>query len=594
MDFLRGVLSKSSGLPGYTLLDKIDLPAECLHTLHNATRKEDGLACSILTFEATPSVQPLARNYMSKLRGMKHPCVLQYLDGAEVDGVVYIAVERIEPLSYTLAGRAAAEIITWGLYSIAQAAFFVNSSSCIHGNVRVSSIYTNSSGEWKLGGFEVLSSMKDAEPFICRHGGFLKDAYSYTPPELQSRGFEDLKNMPLTALDAYGFGCLIYTAFNGPFRSSSELQQYGKIPNSMLAQYKRLLAANATSRMSVSALIDHGKRAGGFFDTDVIHIAEQVPSLAMQSRDQVEAFLETHMEALSKLPRGFSKTRVLPELAKSFEYGGGGATSFKAVLALAKDFTPDDTEALLVPILLRSWQSNDRAVRLVLLEHLADYVDLLSQKQINDKVFNLLGSSFSDPAPILREAAIRSLMILCPKLSDRNLNGDLLKLLAKTANDAQPGIRTNTTICLGKVARYLNASSARKVLTAAFTRALKDPFVHARLASCQAISATADMYEKEDLALRLLPGIMPLLVDAEGVVRSQAKSTVELLVRRVETLTKDMPETTLQPQQAKQLPQAGSTAGGAIETAGVWAGWAVSKLSRNLDATNSNVPSGTS
>lgn len=36
----------------------------------------------------------------------------------------------------------------------------------VHGNVNVSSIFTNDAGEWKLGGFEVLSSMKEENPII--------------------------------------------------------------------------------------------------------------------------------------------------------------------------------------------------------------------------------------------------------------------------------------------------------------------------------------------------------------------------------------------------------------------------------------------
>lgn len=44
---------------------------------------------------------------------------------------------------------------------------FINEDAAsIHGNVRVSSIFTTESGEWKLGGFEVLSSMKDDDPVI--------------------------------------------------------------------------------------------------------------------------------------------------------------------------------------------------------------------------------------------------------------------------------------------------------------------------------------------------------------------------------------------------------------------------------------------
>jgi len=44
---------------------------------------------------------------------------------------------------------------------------FINEeASSVHGNVRVSSIFTSESGEWKLGGLESLSSMKDDEAVI--------------------------------------------------------------------------------------------------------------------------------------------------------------------------------------------------------------------------------------------------------------------------------------------------------------------------------------------------------------------------------------------------------------------------------------------
>ena len=39
-------------------------------------------------------------------------------------------------------------------------------ASSIHGNLRLSSIFTSESGEWRLGGFELLSCVKDEDVFI--------------------------------------------------------------------------------------------------------------------------------------------------------------------------------------------------------------------------------------------------------------------------------------------------------------------------------------------------------------------------------------------------------------------------------------------
>jgi hypothetical protein len=44
---------------------------------------------------------------------------------------------------------------------------FINEeASSVHGALRAASIYTSESGEWKVGGFEVLSSMKDDDAII--------------------------------------------------------------------------------------------------------------------------------------------------------------------------------------------------------------------------------------------------------------------------------------------------------------------------------------------------------------------------------------------------------------------------------------------
>jgi SCY1-like protein 1 len=44
---------------------------------------------------------------------------------------------------------------------------FVNDeASSVHGLLGVASIFTSESGEWKLGGFEILSNVKDDEAVI--------------------------------------------------------------------------------------------------------------------------------------------------------------------------------------------------------------------------------------------------------------------------------------------------------------------------------------------------------------------------------------------------------------------------------------------
>jgi SCY1-like protein 1 len=166
--------------------------------------------------------------------------------------------------------------------------------------------------------------------------------------------------------------------------------------------------------------------------------------------------------------------KVLPELIKSVEFGGGGPKVFSAIIKISSKLTSDEYEEQLVPVIVRLFSSQDRALRVCLLDNLPLMIDHLSQKLVSNNIFpqivrlsfpcsradliTLKVTGFSDIVPLVREQTVKAVLTLAPKLSDRILNGELLRHLAKTANDAQPGIRTNTTICLGKISKNLSST----------------------------------------------------------------------------------------------------------------------------------------
>lgn len=53
---------------------------------------------------------------------------------------------------------------------------------------------------------------------------------------------------------------------------------------------------------------------------------------------------------------------------------------------------------------------------------------------------------------------LQSMLLLAPKLNETNLNQELMRHFARLqSRDEQGPIRCNTTVCLGKIASYLNA-----------------------------------------------------------------------------------------------------------------------------------------
>ncbi|CAF3609820.1 hypothetical protein SNK03_003567 [Fusarium graminearum] len=591
MNFLKSAVASAiaQGPPfPYNFGDKVDID-ESIWTLYNGTKREDGSNCSIFSFDITTnrSQLPLAKNALKKLRTLRHPGVIKVLDAVETETYIYIATERVVPLRWDVRRKSLSpETIKWGLHSVARTLKFINDdASSIHGSIKVGSIYTSESGEWKLGGFDVLSSLKDDESIIYTYGSLVPDAARYTPPELARGGWDVIKKNPHTAVDAFNLGTLIFEVFNGEYIAADQAGQTKNVPPSMQSSYKRLCNANPKARISVGAFLDQGNRSGSFFDSSLIKLTEGIDNLDIKTPDEREEFLAGLDEISDDFPEEFFKLKVMPELMKSAEFGGGGPKAVTVVLKIAAKISKEDFDSKITPFIIRLFGNPDRAIRVCLLDNLPLMIDQLSQKIVNDKIFPQLITGFTDVTPVVREQTLKSVLVIITKLSDRTINGDLLKQLARTANDEQPGIRTNTTICLGKIAKHLGASSRSKVLIAAFTRSLRDPFVHARNASLMALGATAEYFTDDDAACRILPVISPALIDKEKIIRDSATRTMEVYLQKIKKAASSMPDTVLPPPQAADgaAPRMGTPQPNENNAAG-WAGWAISSFTNKISA----------
>lgn len=68
---------------------------------------------------------PLAKNALRKLRTIRHPDVLKFIDVVETDSTLYIVTERVQPLGAAISSwsnkpvAAREEWLVWGLLRIA-------------------------------------------------------------------------------------------------------------------------------------------------------------------------------------------------------------------------------------------------------------------------------------------------------------------------------------------------------------------------------------------------------------------------------------------------------------------------------------------
>lgn len=191
---------------------------------------------------------------------------------------------------------------------------------------------------------------------------------------------------------------------------------------------------------------------------------------------------------------------------------------------------------------------------------------------------------------MVREDTVKAVLTIIGKLSDRTINGELLKYLAKTSNDEQAGIRTNTTIVLGKISKNLGVSTRSKVLIAAFTRSLRDPFVHARSAALLALAVTNDAFNEDDCANRILPALCPCLVDKEKIVRDQANRTIDSYLARTRKFASSMPDTILPPPSTEIASATTPRMSTPVNSeAASWAGWAISSFTNKVSQATGDI-----
>lgn len=97
-------------------------------------------------------------------------------------------------------------------------------------------------------------------------------------------------------------------------------------------------------------------------------------------------------------PKEFVGTKVLPELLKSVEFGGGGPKVFAFVMKIGANLSDEEYESTITPVIIRLFSNQDRGIRVCLLSNLHLMIDHLSQKIVNDKIFpQMVGNLDSSP-----------------------------------------------------------------------------------------------------------------------------------------------------------------------------------------------------
>lgn len=143
------LLSKGGGipnLPGFGLGSKENsFEGQTIWTQYEGIKRDDNSSVSIFVFDTANTNQlnsnpfigskdrklvlGFAKNSLKKLRSLRHPDVLKFIDGTETDSAVYIITEKVTSLSSKLdqlkmTSQTEVEWKIWGLSRIVASFFF--------------------------------------------------------------------------------------------------------------------------------------------------------------------------------------------------------------------------------------------------------------------------------------------------------------------------------------------------------------------------------------------------------------------------------------------------------------------------------------
>ncbi|KAJ7548604.1 hypothetical protein O6H91_07G018900 [Diphasiastrum complanatum] len=539
LKFLKGVVGSGGGIKDlpYNLGEPYP-SAWGAWTHYRGTSKDDNSPVSIFSFTATNAQDgrlAAARNGAKRLRTVRHPNILAFLHGTEVESMeggvtkptVYIVTEPVMPLAekikeLNLEGIQREEYYAWGLHQVAKAVSFLNNDcKLVHGNVCLASVVVTPTLDWKLHALDVLSEFDggsvEATAPMFQYEWLV--GTQYKAMELAKNDWETIRKSPPWAIDSWGIGCLIYELFSGSkLTRTEELRNTVTIPKNLLPDYQRLLGSVPSKRLNSSKLIDNSE----FFQNKLVETIQFMEILNLKDSIEKEAFFRKLPNVAEQLPRQIATRKLLPLLASALEFGSASAPALNPLLKMGSWLSNDEFTSKVLPTVVKLFASSDRAIRVSLLQNIESFGNNLSNQIVDEQVFPHIASGFSDTSAFLRELTLKSMLTLAPKLSQRTITGSFLKHLSRLQVDEEPAIRTNTTILIGNIAGHLNEATRKRVLINAFTvRALRDGFSPARGAGLMALMATSEYYDVTEVASRILPSVVVLIVDADRLLGSE-------------------------------------------------------------------------
>lgn len=434
------------------------------------------------------------------------PGMLKLEDYIQNEQGIYMITEPVTKLDVE---ASSGEEGVLGLYQVLCALRLIHERGVAHnGGIRgdlLNCIYINGSGEWKLTGFE--------------------------------RAQEGQKGK----IDAKLVGEAVYNLFNYQkgFNQANAMRASGSS-----AIHGLPIADLLSGKKSVEEFVSEGDEYGKWFDTTAVKCYRRFQEFhILDMHQKLELF--KGMALCGGVDRRFLINRGLVEMDLAFSAVLGGpdlpnkGQSLAQIVYLMHRIVVqcDDSAATDVykGCFFKALPVADRTVRLLLLKLLPDLNSHLTDHEVQDKVYPQLASGFADTDLTMRIETLNAVGLVIGRITDRQLNNDLLRHLAKLQVDPNPVLRISVIETLVSISPQMHTTTRPGILITAFGKGLKDAHIKVRLTAVDAFINALDYFDAEACCVKVIGALAPAMVDKSSNVRSEAQKAMEMCMAKIES-----------------------------------------------------------
>lgn len=556
---------------------------------------------TIFKFSKTQSNRSsCAQRHWQKIRTLKHPCILTYLDGADVEDALMLVTEQCTPLSVWLAStkqqqsvdkKSVLQELIWGFRCVLNGLSFLHDTcSLSHGYLGVHSIFVSKSGDWRLGSFDLACNINsnDDVAFIKANATILDKAF--LAPERQQLCRSNPGDSVEATVKSAPYACDIYSI------AQCIISVFGSldidIPMEISKHMTKMQSVEAKRRPTAVQLLRLS-----VFSSEQISLLVSLGELSIKPVMEAVTILKDVSARISDLTQSVCIHKILPSVAQAlqmaandFQNRDARETSRSSVqmslslLAIMGGQDKLDTSNFMLRcghVYVTLWTMSDRIVRAALLSSLKSLSSYVPDAVFNKHIFDHILAGFADSNSKMREETLKSLVFVVDKLDEKNLQEKVVRAIATLQNDGEASIRTNVTIFLGKIAPRLKEAVRTRVLCNAYVKAMRDPFVHCRVAGLKAAQSSIQVIDVLQLSSKLMPQASVLLLDRSPEARELA---ITLLLKCV-SLMKENHVKMVEVEKTAALcssPTKGDSKA-AAQGGSDWASWAVDGLAKTLE-----------